>query len=245
MRVSGTLAPRLRFSGGAGTLKRPQDFNPKLTASGKTLIGVAGFCRESRSIAKCDTTLLSKDKHSPNGDLSPATRSPAGTRDATFNPCNATALSASPGRVAPYRVTHTFTGLPSPWETPAQRRAYVVRACPSPLAQHHAPSVPLSSAGALYQRPVYHSPSCHLPSCFPVIQHPHLPRTGALTSRGPPSCSSCLHPATMTFLPFAAGQECSAQDELPAVLQPGPSPSVVSALARAKSCSLHRPQLCL
>lgn len=61
-RAAGTLAHKLRFSRGAGTSERPQDFNPKLTVSRKPLIGVAGCFRESWSTAKCNTILLSQDK---------------------------------------------------------------------------------------------------------------------------------------------------------------------------------------
>lgn len=66
----------------------------------------------------------------------------------------------------------------------------MVRACPSSLAQHRAPSVPLSSAGLPYRRPVHQCPRCSLLSCFSVVQHLHLPGTGALTSGG--ACPASL-----------------------------------------------------
>lgn len=94
-------------------IQKAPGFQPEAD-SRKALIAVAGFCRESQSIAKCDTTLLSTDQHRENSELSPAT-SPAGTRDATFNPPNATVLS-----VSPHSYEHTFMGLPSPWETSAE-----------------------------------------------------------------------------------------------------------------------------
>lgn len=120
---------------------------------------------------------------------------------------------------------------------------------PTPRRVHTQPpllSAPLSPAALLCQRLVAGSPPVLFAELFPVTQHP---------SSSPPNRSSplggdplpLLLPAPYIYDPPGPRSwlQHRARGELSIMPQPGPSPSVVSAPASAKSCSLQRSRLCL
>lgn len=126
-----------------------------------------------------------------------------------LTPPNAAVPSASPGRVAPYSITHsyehTFMGFPSPWEI--QHRGVCTCYVHAPALRHstvlhrYCRALQVSSIKGLCIRP-----PVQFAELFPVIQHPPSPQNRSSHLGGAGGGPSCSLACTLQLQPSSPSQ---------------------------------------